>query len=241
MNNEFEIMWKGNLPITALEWEFDTTKQIAFTQELEEKIKEFWIRAVKQHPKMYDGTLLCVHGIAYQSEKISLQIGFIHFSSVYYHYENKKPLEGTYGSLGFQAVIYNPTRTHILIGRRVKTSEYKPGFYAHPGGILEKNDMQGTITEACLREIKEETSLEVKNETFRIRAIFRDDQEISTGILVEVETKEELDASENERLLTTGNEEWEKNELIWYPVTRVKELAKEQTLEGLTITINEEQ
>jgi ADP-ribose pyrophosphatase YjhB (NUDIX family) len=239
MNKEFIIMWKGNLPITALEWTYDATAQIAFTEELEKEMAEFWKQAVKEHPKMYDGTLLCVHKAECQPEKIKLLIGYIPFSWVHYHYKKKKPMEITYGSLGFQAVIYNPKRTHMLLGQRVASSEYKPKYYAHPGGIFEKNDLPGTFTEACLREIAEETNLAVNKETFRVKAVFRDDQKISLGILVEVESKKEIDAGKEAKKLVKGNEEWEKKKLIWYPVTRLKELENKPMLEGLQVTMRE--
>jgi ADP-ribose pyrophosphatase YjhB (NUDIX family) len=240
MKKELDIMWRGNLPLSAVEWEFDTTAEIAFSREIEEKIKDFWEEAVKQYPTMYDGTLLCVHKINCQSEKISLVMGYIPFSVVHYHYQNNKPLTVTYGSLGFQAKIYNPERTHVLLGQRVSTSEYKPGYYALPGGILEKKDLQGTIAEACLREIKEETFLEINTETFRVLTVFREDHKVAIGILVEVETKQEIDAEKNAKLVIPANEEWEKQELTWYSVTQVKELKDEQLLEGLMITINDE-
>ena len=240
MKKETEIIWRGNLPLSVVEWEFDNATEIAFSREIEEKIKDFWGKAIKQHPSMYDGTLLCVHGIDCQKEKIKLKIGRMPFSVIHYHYQNKKPLMESYGSLGFQAKIYNPTRTHVLIGQRVLSSEYKPGYYAFPGGILEKKDLPGTIAEACLRERTEETSLEINTETFRILVVFREDHKVATGILVEVETKKEIDVNKNEKLTILGNEEWEKNELTWFPVTQVKELKNEQTLEGLTIIINDE-
>ncbi len=238
MKKEIEIIWKGNLPLTALTWEFDTKAAVTFSREFEEKIENFWEKAIKKNPNMYDGTLLCVHKINCQKEKINLVIGYIPFSVVYYHYHNKKPLMVSYGSLGFQAKIYNPERTHVLIGKRAAT-QYKLGYYAFPGGILEKKDLQGTITEACLREIKEETLLEINAETFKLLTVYREDSKISTGILIEVETREEIAANEKESIKTPGNEEWEKQELTWYPVTKVKELKNEQTLEGLTITIND--
>ena len=74
MNKEFEILWKGDIPITALKWKFDRTAQLAFTQELEEEMADFWVQAVKHNPKMYNGTLLCVHKINYQPEKIDIII-----------------------------------------------------------------------------------------------------------------------------------------------------------------------
>ncbi len=237
MNKEFEILWKGNLPITSLEWTIDTTAQIAFTEELEKEMADFWRETIRQYPNMYNGTLLCVHKIDYRPERIGLILGYIPFSWVQYHYKKKKPLKVTYGSLGFQAVIYNPLRTHILLGQRETKSEYKPGYYAHPGGIFEKKDLHGTINDACIREIVEETSLELNSETFRVKALFRDDQKISLGILVEVEAKEEIDAEKEDKLIISGNEEWEKNELTWYPVTQLAELENKPMLEGLQITL----
>ncbi|NPD90643.1 MAG: NUDIX hydrolase [Asgard group archaeon] len=241
MKKEIEIMWRGNLPLSAVEWEFDTTAEVVFSRETEEKIKDFWGKAVKQYPSMYDGTLLCVQGIECQPEKITLKIGHIPFSVVHYHYENKKPLTVTNGSLGFQAKIYNPARTHLLIGQRVSTSDYKPGYTTIPGGIFEKKDLQGTIAEACIREIIEETAIEVKTETFRLLTIYREDHKVAIGLLIEVEAKKEIAVTKNESLTIPGNEEWEKQELAWYPTSKLMELKGKPLLEGLAITLNEKQ
>lgn len=41
MKKETEIIWRGNLPLSVVEWEFDNATEIAFSREIEEKIKDF--------------------------------------------------------------------------------------------------------------------------------------------------------------------------------------------------------
>lgn len=233
------ILWKGDLPLSSLKWEFDTTKEIAFTLKIEEKIADFWQKAVQNKPTLYDGTLLCLHNIDYNSPEIKLILGFIPFSVVFYHYQNKLPLKVTMGSLGFQVLIYNPNRTHILVGERAATSDYKPGYLTVPGGIFEKDDLEGSIVTACQREIIEETSLETKSDSFKLLSIYREDHKVATGLLVEVETRNEIDVNEHSTLAISGNEEFENQQLTWFPCSRLNELKDKLMLEGLRLTIND--
>jgi len=65
--------------------------------------------------------------------------------------QKKRPL------LAVDAVIFFPKEREIVLIKR-KNEPYK-GYWALPGGFVEWGE---TVEQACIREVKEETSLDVK-------------------------------------------------------------------------------
>ncbi|NPE09297.1 MAG: NUDIX hydrolase [Asgard group archaeon] len=224
MSQELEFFWKGRLPLSSISWHYDSSKNIEFSDSFNKSCNEFWLELRKEFSNLYDGKLLAIEDIEYSENSIVFHLGNVRFSQITYHYRKKLPLVGSMGSLGFQALVYNPTRTHVLVGQRFHGSEYRPGAFALPGGIFEVQDTDSTIVTACLRELTEEISIQVKPETMKMLAIFRELNHIATGIIIEVESKEEIRGNQDSFLQVDGNEEWEKKVLKWYPIDEVATL-----------------
>lgn len=80
--------------------------------------------------------------------------------------------------VGVNPIILN-NKGGILLGRRLKKAGY--GTYGLPGGHLKNNE---TIEQAAIREIKEETGLDVKLEDVEVINVARADCYIQFGVLI---------------------------------------------------------
>jgi len=238
MSEQLEFFWSGNLPLSSVSWQYDSSKVIQFSDSFNKNCSEFWLELKKEFLNLYDGKLLAVTDIEYSENSIVFHLGNVRFSQITYHYKKKLPLSESLGSLGFQAIIYNPSRTHVLVGQRSLGSEYRPGDFGIPGGIFEVQDTESTIVDACLRELIEEISIEVIPETMKILAIFREMNQIATGMIIEMESQEEINVSQDSFSQVEGNEEWENKVLNWYPLAQVAKLESKISMEGVIFIQN---
>lgn len=149
------------------------------------------------------------------------------------HDKGKIPFKSSLGSLGFQCVVLNKNRNAFLIGERAHTSDYKPGWLTLPGGIFELDDTKKAVQKACLRELTEEVTINVKIKSLRLRAILREQNNLGTILLIEAETDSNVPRERIKRTKVGGNEEWENNELEWIDIADLNTLSK-PLMEGIT-------
>ncbi|MHA2156728.1 MAG: NUDIX hydrolase, partial [Candidatus Hodarchaeales archaeon] len=195
----------------------------------EERRKILWNSLCKQYPHLYDGEILVLDNFNLEKDFLTLYTQTIRFSSIQVHLmENLRVPK--YGSLGFQTIITDPSHSYFLIGERTHASEYKPGYLAIPGGIFEKRDSEHSLLEACMRELREEMSIEVNQESFCLVAMVREASKLGTCLIVEVETLSNVLSSEDKII---GNEEWETKQLQWISPLQVCELNQDLLMEGL--------
>ena len=227
------ILWIGDLTLEQLRWTLGPPEITSTPLDIEEEQKIHWKQMLKQYPHLYDGDLLLVKDCKITKEQISLILSPTKFSLVTFYYEKKIPFQDSLGSLGFQCVVLDKNRTAFLIGERAHTSDYQPGWFTVPGGIFEKEDVEGRIQEACLRELTEEVKVKVKEETLKLRAIIREQNDMGVILFTEIETNMIVPKERTYRTKIRGNEEWEKNELKWVRFDEIPLLPSNRLMEGL--------
>ncbi len=229
MGDDEEILWEGRIPLSLVIWTFNPTKNFNFPPLFEKRRQQIWNSMCKTHPHLYDGEILVLDNFTREKEILKLHTQTIRFSSIQVYLEDKLKVPN-YGSLGFQAIITDPTHSYLLMGERAHTSEYKPGYLAIPGGIFEKSDSEKSLLEACMRELQEEITIKVNQESFYLVAMVREASKLGTCLLTEVETIDDVLSSEGK---LSGNEEWERNQLEWIKFSQICDLEQDRLMEGL--------
>ncbi|MFW9992196.1 MAG: NUDIX domain-containing protein [Candidatus Odinarchaeota archaeon] len=209
------VIWTGRVPLSSITWVFDESKRFSFSPSFEKKRQETWKYMTQHYPWIYDGELLALDDLSVENSALKLMMRSIRFSQLVTHERNGLRLPESLGSLGFQAVITNSNNTHLLIGERAQSSDYKPGFITLPGGIFETSDMQSSLQDACLRELREEIALPLNEQSMFSIALIRDTNHTGSIILVEGKASASFTSSELNSGTVAGNEEWEGNKLWW--------------------------
>ncbi len=233
MKPDSSILWIGNLALENLTWTVNTPEIISANPEHEERRKAHWKQMLKKYPHLYDGDLLLVKDCKITKDQIALVLSLTKFSLVSFYYEEKIPFKDSLGSLGFQCVVLDKNRTAFLIGERAHTSDYQPGWLTVPGGIFEREDVEGDVQEACLRELIEEITVKVKKDTLKLRAIIREQNDMGVILLTEIETEIIVPEESKHREIIRGNEEWERKELRWVRFDEISQLPFNRLMEGL--------
>ncbi len=231
MNSTGSILWEGRVPLSEVSWSFDLTKRFHVSPSFEKRRRQVWNSMHNQFPHLYDGEILILDDFSTEKNTLKLSTWGIPFSVILVH-QNDNLKVPKYGSLGFQAIISNPSHSHLLVGERSHVSEYMPGYLTLPGGIFESTDLEKSLVEACLREINEEISISTIEESFQLIAILPEIKQLGTCLLVEAETTETNNLSDSNHKII-GNEEWENNQLEWIPFSRISTLDRNRLMEGL--------
>ncbi|MFX0206380.1 MAG: NUDIX hydrolase, partial [Candidatus Hodarchaeota archaeon] len=127
------------------------------------------------------------------------------------------------------AIITDPKHKYLLIGERAHKSDYRPGYQAIPGGIYEKGDSESSLLKACLRELKEEVTIDVNQHSFYLIAMVREASGLGICLLVEVETT----SPDSPLKKIQGKEEWERNILEWIKFSQIREIRHDKISERL--------
>ncbi len=92
------------------------------------------------------------------------------------------------GNLGFKLHLYSPDGQRVLVGRR-SSSGYMAGYLSSVGGMFEHSDIWGSIADAVLRELEEESgigSCSLDWASFRLLAIQREMNGLAINLVLEV-------------------------------------------------------
>ena len=233
MHCKCSILWEGRIPLSEVSWSFDPTKKFSISPSFEKRRHQVWKSMHNQFPHLYDGEILILDDFFVETKKNTMKLSTwgIPFSIILVHEKDNLKVP-KYGSLGFQAIITDPSHSYLLIGERSHESEYMPGYLTLPGGIFESSDLKKSLVKACLREINEELPLSIKKESFHVIAMLSELKQLGTCLLVEAETTENLSLSISNHKIV-GNEEWEKNQLEWILFSQISDLDTNRLMEGL--------
>ncbi len=231
MNSTGSSLWEGRIPLSEVSWSFDPTKRFHSSPSFEKRRQQVWNSMHNQFPHLYDGEILILDDFFIEKNVLKLNTWAIPFSVILVHQKDNLKVP-KYGSLGFQAIITDPSHSYLLIGERSHGSDYRPGYLTLPGGIFETSDLEKSLVEACLREINEEIPIGINEESFHLIAILPEVKQLGTCLLVEAETTERYYQSDFNHKIS-GNEEWEKNQLEWISFPKISDLDKNRLMEGL--------
>jgi ADP-ribose pyrophosphatase YjhB (NUDIX family) len=226
----YDVLWKGSVDLKKVTWQFDSSWTYDLPPELEQSRPTIWRQAKNDFPQIYDGELLCLTNYHVEANELKLSVGTIRFSQMMTHERLNVPIHDGYGSLGVQVAIFTDDRRYLLVGERNQKSDYRPGWWTIPGGIFEVTDVNGSVTKAINREMKEEVALELR-QGFILRAMLKMHPHTSTALLVEAQfaEAEAIDVTRPVR----GNEEWEEKTLRWLPCPELPHLNRERIFDGL--------
>ena len=228
----FEL-WSGKLPISDVIWTFLPDKKFKFSSKFLRKKNDNWRSYLLQFPLLYDGDLLFLDNFLVEDGRMVLTTRSMKFSTLTYLECNKIKLTESLGSLGFQLFIRDPTEENFLLGKRAQSSEYKPGHYTIPGGMFEVDDSVDSVTNACLREINEELSLNLDPNKVFLVAILRELNNLGVVLLLEYSLDKRIHSHILEQKKLVANEEWEGRYVYWFPFASINELDHKLLMEGL--------
>ncbi len=224
------LLWEGHTPLSSVTWCSISNSTYSQFPQYEATCMEIWKKKIARYPQLYDGDILFVEDHEIRPHSLSFRLSTIKYSLITTLFECGVSLPEWYGSLGFQALLYNPDHAALLVGRRATNSDYKPGYYAPPGGIFERIDLGSSPTAAVLRELHEETAVPIVEDSFVLRAVVREHNQVCLIFLVECTIPAEIDLR--------GNEEWENLKLEWIPLQNLLQLG-ENVLEGIEYLQNQ--
>ncbi|MFW9855704.1 MAG: NUDIX domain-containing protein [Candidatus Thorarchaeota archaeon] len=232
--NSAKVFWEQKITLSDVSWEHDPQYRFNFSSKVLRLSKLHWKELSRQYSALYDGRILVLQNISESSGVLTLTTSWIEFSLLAYHNRNELSIPGTHGVLGCKVLITNPKETHFLAGVRSQKSEHKPGFLMLPGGLFEISDINGTLQEACLRELREELEIQVQEDLMDLIAIIRGEK--GNAAILMIHTKcgilgdgEAPDVS----IPVAGNEEWQDNILRWIPLEQIPYLDSTNLMEGL--------
>lgn len=189
------ILWEGN--VNAKEWYIEAIEPrwFKFPSELSiDPIKNFKDTKVK-YPTIYDGTITRHIKI----EGTTFKVQLIKYSDVL----ALKKINSQQKSqiLGFKIII--KYQDQILIGRRSPNLLHYPGYWSSPGGLVEYSDLNSSFHNALLRELEEETGIELENDLY-IRIIAENQDTGNINVVVFTELQKEAVVKPNEEWLGLG-------------------------------------
>ena len=230
---KLEVFWRGRIPLENVSWTLSPDSEITLAPELEVEREIVWRNTLKKYSDSYDGHLVVLIDYTISRKSINFQLGSITFSRILtLDKAGVKP--DAYGSLGFQAILYSSDRKYVLVGERSKDSLYCPFYYALPGGMLEVADTRGSFEQACMREIREEASLELGHQKYLVALVGELHGNVGVAAIIEAFAKESIDHESS----ILGNEEWTGKRIQW---VFVDEFTVDNSLEGLMFLKNERQ
>lgn len=226
--SRLSVQWEGRLPLNSITWKLADDNEILLEPELEKQKSQVWNEILKKYPSSYDGRLLVLKNFQVSSSGAHFSVGVIAFSRVI-TLMRLRHAQGSHSTLGFQTIVLSPDRRHILVGVRSQESMYCPSYLTTPGGMLEAEDVKGSVEAAFMRELKEEVQLEVAPEKYLLALVSNVKGVSGANLLIEATASSRV----NPKKWMSGNEEWEGHRLRWLPVEDLKNLDTKHALEGL--------
>jgi len=221
------VYWKGRMATEEIEFEH-AHEQILLSDRLEKMREDIWRKTVHKYPNSYDGSILVLDAISSNDQELILHTKEIKFSRILVLEKVGKGL-GQYGTMGLQVAVFSNNRQYLLYGERSHTEMYCPGLYSLPGGMLEVKDAKQSFDLACMRELKEEVSIEVREERHLIGIVKDLHSSVGVTLIVEGIAKKRPQAKEQ----VQGNEEWREEILMWHDIDSLASLRRHQVLSGL--------
>jgi ADP-ribose pyrophosphatase YjhB (NUDIX family) len=231
--DDLKFLWRGKIPTNDVNWTF-LEQELILPKELESIKDEIWLETTRNHPEIYNGRVLTLDKFQTNNETMQFSLSFMRFSSTLTLARIKRH-PPCLGSLGFQAIIFSRDKMHVLAGTRCEETHYCPLFYSVPGGILETLDTAGDFDSACLREISEETSVNLMPSRNIVALVPELHGTAGAVAIISGVAKGSYDISEK----MPGNNEWLNQELRWYNVDELERFSSDNSLEGLLFVKSE--
>lgn len=232
--NKLEVFWRGRIPLEKVTWHLNPDSILVLSSELEGERDKVWTSTLREYPNSYDGNLVVLLDYQISESSAHFQLGSITFSRIL-TLEKAGIRPDAYGSLGFQSIIFSPNREFVVVGERAKESLYCPLYHAIPGGILEISDTKGSFEQACMREIEEETDIELEEEKHLVAIIGEVHGSVGIIAMIEAVAKNPIDYDAP----ILGNEEWTDRQLHWVHVDELDQFTVDTSLEGPIFLKNE--
>ena len=211
----YNVHWKGKTSIDYVTWEL-LEDEIFLPDHLEARRNTLWEQLVAREPTAYDGNCLYAQDLQLSPDKIHITTRSIKFSRHITLIEEKTRLDG-YSSIGVNALIYTPDRKHLLVGIRSPDVLYYPEYATVPTGLVMKEDTEGTVRDAFLREVNEETNIQLDNEMNLIAITTEQRDPYAIQMLIQCTAKHVPDI----RIPVPGNNEWKNRQLHWTPLDQL--------------------
>jgi len=207
-----QILWEGSIHIDKLDWKLSNTQisDLLDYQKILDHRDLYWNELKSKHD-VYNGYLLGVTDFIGNSFKCFTYSFKDHITISRFGITLPRYL----GNLGFKIHVISPDGTRTVLGRRSHSIEYLGGWITTIGGMFELSDIEGTIADAVLRELHEESGI-VKDDldwtSFRLISIMKEINGLAVDLIVEISLQNEVEL--------VPNDEWES--LYWTMIDDIK-------------------
>lgn len=145
-------------------------REINLPEDLKEKIKNFWNKAIEENPNLYNGQDYTIESIIETNEQIEMLV--VKTNYAHYLYEERIGiLEREYKCRSpWSGIVIITDDNYLLIGEMDKTTSV-PYCLQIPGGGIDKNDIESgiiNIDKNLKRELKEKLNLNLMDIEYKI-------------------------------------------------------------------------
>ena len=143
-------------------------EKVKLPEELVLKINDFWKKAVKETPKLWNGELLCVNEFVEDEKNKKIDIICRKSNYAHYLYNERIGIERKYSCSSLIAgCIFETSDGYYVVGALGKNTSY-PGCLQVPGGSADNDDISGekiNILRTIVRETKEEVNIDLNDKS----------------------------------------------------------------------------
>ena len=143
-------------------------EKVKLPEELVLKINDFWKKAVKETPKLWNGEILCVNEFIENKENKKIDIICRKSNYSHYLYNERIELDRKYSCSSLIAgSILETSDNYYVVGALGKNTSY-PGCLQVPGGSADNDDISGekiNILRTIVRETKEEVNIDLNDKS----------------------------------------------------------------------------
>lgn len=179
-------------------------EKVKLPEELVLKINDFWKKAVKETPKLWNGELLCVNEFVEDEKNKKIDIICRKSNYAHYLYNERIGIERKYSCSSLIAgCIFETSDGYYVVGALGKDTSY-PGCLQVSGGSADNDDIVGEkidILSTIVRESKEEININLNDkklvDSWKIKYIDMPEEELKPHTYI-IFAKAKLKMTKNE-------------------------------------------
>lgn len=163
-------------------------EKLKLPKEIQMKIDEFWQKAIKETPELWDGELMCVEKCVKESNELIITCKKTNYSHYLYDERIVLPKEYACSSL-VASCLLETSDNYYIVGELAENTSF-PHCMQISGGSADNDDIKNNqidIQNTIIRECKEELNIDLQNndqvENFEIKYIYLPNDKIHTYIL----------------------------------------------------------